>query len=26
VGGESVVTSAPPDLKDGQKIRVKGQS
>jgi HlyD family secretion protein len=26
VGGESVVTSAPPDLKDGQKIRIKGQS
>jgi HlyD family secretion protein len=26
VGGESVVTVAPADLKDGQKIRVKGQS
>jgi len=26
VGGESVVTAAPPDLKDGQKIRIKGQS
>ncbi len=26
VGGESVVTSAPADLKDGQKIRIKGQS
>ena len=26
VGGETVVTNAPPDLKDGQKIRVKGQS
>jgi len=26
VGGESVVTNAPPDLKDGQKIRIKGQS
>jgi HlyD family secretion protein len=26
VGGETVVTSAPADLKDGQKIRIKGQS
>jgi HlyD family secretion protein len=26
VGGESVVTVAPADLKDGQKIRIKGQS
>ncbi len=26
VGGESVVTNAPPDLKDGEKIRIKGQS
>jgi HlyD family secretion protein len=26
VGGESVVTTAPADLKDGQKIRIKGQS
>jgi len=26
VGGESVVTAAPADLKDGQKIRIKGQS
>ncbi len=26
VGGENVVTSAPSDLKDGQKIRIKGQS
>ncbi len=26
VGGESVITSAPADLKDGQKIRIKGQS
>ena len=26
VGGESVVTGAPADLKDGQKIRIKGQS
>jgi HlyD family secretion protein len=25
-GGESVITSAPPDLKDGEKIRIKGQS
>jgi HlyD family secretion protein len=26
VGGESLVTAAPADLKDGQKIRIKGQS
>lgn len=26
VGGESIVTSAPADLKDGEKIRIKGQS
>lgn len=26
VGGENVVTGAPADLKDGQKIRIKGQS
>jgi HlyD family secretion protein len=26
VGGESVITSAPADLKDGEKIRIKGQS
>ena len=26
VGGESVITSAPADLKDGQKIRIKVQS
>jgi len=26
VGGESVVTAGPADLKDGQKIRIKGQS
>jgi HlyD family secretion protein len=26
VGGESVITSAPPDLKDGQTIKIKGQS
>jgi HlyD family secretion protein len=26
VGGENVITSAPADLKDGQKIRIKGQS
>ena len=26
VGGESVVTTAPADLKDGQTIRIKGQS
>jgi HlyD family secretion protein len=25
-GGESVITAAPADLKDGQKIRIKGQS
>lgn len=26
VGGENVVTAGPADLKDGQKIRIKGQS
>ncbi len=26
VGGESVITSAPAGLQDGQKIRIKGQS
>jgi hypothetical protein len=26
VGGESVVTSGPPTLKDGDKIKIKGQS
>src|SRR5712692_964670 len=26
VGGESIITSAPQDLKDGSKIKVKGQS
>ena len=26
VGGESVITAAPADLQDGQKIRIKGQS
>lgn len=26
VGGESVITTAPADLKDGQKIKIKGQS
>lgn len=26
VGGESVITTAPPTLKDGDKIKVKGQS
>lgn len=25
-GGEDVITTAPPDLKDGDKIRIKGQS
>jgi len=25
-GGEDVITSAPPALKDGDKIRIKGQS
>src|SRR6266576_1567947 len=25
-GGENVITNAPADLKDGQKIRIKGQS
>lgn len=26
VGGEDVITAAPADLQDGQKIRIKGQS
>jgi len=26
VGGEDVITTAPADLKDGEKIRIKGQS
>jgi HlyD family secretion protein len=26
VGGESVIVSAPPDLKEGDKIKIKGQS
>ena len=26
VGGESVITAAPPTLKDGDKIKIKGQS
>src|SRR6266567_1769068 len=26
VGGENIITSAPQDLKDGSKIKVKGQS
>jgi HlyD family secretion protein len=26
VGGETVITSGPADLQDGQKIRIKGQS
>jgi hypothetical protein len=26
VGGENVITTAPPALKDGDKIKVKGQS
>jgi HlyD family secretion protein len=26
VGGESVITTGPADLQDGQKIRIKGQS
>jgi hypothetical protein len=25
-GGESVITTAPEDLKDGDKIKIKGQS
>jgi HlyD family secretion protein len=25
-GGEDVISSAPPELKDGEKIKVKGQS
>jgi len=26
IGGESVITVAPPGLKDGDKIKIKGQS
>jgi HlyD family secretion protein len=26
VGGESVITNAPPNLKDGDKIKIKGQA
>ena len=26
VGGENVITNAPANLEDGQKIRIKGQS
>jgi hypothetical protein len=26
VGGESVITAAPPTLKDGDTIKIKGQS
>jgi len=26
VGGENVITAAPPTLKDGDKIKIKGQS
>jgi len=26
VGGESVITAGPPNLKDGDKIKIKGQS
>jgi hypothetical protein len=26
VGGESVITTAPATLKDGDKIKIKGQS
>ena len=26
VGGESIITTAPPTLKDGDKIKIKGQS
>jgi hypothetical protein len=25
-GGEDVITSAPQDLQDGEKIKIKGQS
>jgi hypothetical protein len=25
-GGEDVITTAPPSLKDGDKIKIKGQS
>jgi hypothetical protein len=26
IGGENVITAGPADLKDGQKITIKGQS
>jgi hypothetical protein len=26
VGGESVITAGPPNLKEGDKIKIKGQS
>jgi hypothetical protein len=26
IGGENVITAGPADLKDGQKISIKGQS
>jgi hypothetical protein len=26
VGGEDVITAGPADLKDGDKIKIKGQS
>jgi hypothetical protein len=26
VGGENVITAGPPNLKDGDKIKIKGQS
>jgi len=26
VGGENVITSGPENLKDGEKIKIKGQS
>jgi hypothetical protein len=26
VGGENVITAAPQNLKDGDKIKIKGQS
>ena len=26
VGGENVITNAPPTLKDGDKIKIKGQA
>ena len=25
-GGENVITAAPPNLKDGDRIKIKGQS